>query len=374
MRKLDSLQVGRAVAAISVLFFHITGLSIEYQHGCFYAPWTELLRVGVDVFFVISGVVMVITTYRKLGQSGATKVFLIHRISRIYPPYLALTVILTVFWFFHRHSVNAHSGGVDLFSSYTLWPAVGRLPLMQVGWTLSLEMMFYLIFSLIVSFVTQRYLLKALSIWTAFTLIGCCIIFGDGSGEIIRVLPRSAYLFSPYVLEFIAGCFIGLASLKNKLNTGKLAALIGILLFITEGIVFQVMRFKGDEGVVTRVLLFGPPAVLFVSGLVGWELKSDSFHPPNWIVRCGNISYSIYLVHLLVIHSCYRYAWRLLSFDERVRPFFIIISAAAAIAVGMIFFHLIEKPFSRHARLWLEDVFRVPVRRTSQRSPVDIAQ
>src|SRR5580700_9916462 len=215
MRKLDSLQVGRAAAVLSVLAFHITGLSVEYQHGCFYSPWTQVLRAGVDVFFVISGVVMVVTTYRRLEQPGTGKRFLIHRISRIYPPYLFLTALLTVYWIARPNAtINSHSGGVDLLSSYTLWPSVKGLPLVQVGWSLSYEMMFYLIFFCIIIYVTKAWFPRALLLWSLAIVAGCAAIVSDSSGTLVRVFPRTAFLFSPYVLEFVAGCVIGLAFLK----------------------------------------------------------------------------------------------------------------------------------------------------------------
>jgi peptidoglycan/LPS O-acetylase OafA/YrhL len=106
MRKVDSLQVGRAIAVLSIVIYHLTALSIEYQHGYFFAPWMEALRSGVDVFFVISGVVMALTTYRKFDQPGTGSRFLIHRISRIYPPYLLLSAILMIFWLLNPRAIN----------------------------------------------------------------------------------------------------------------------------------------------------------------------------------------------------------------------------------------------------------------------------
>lgn len=362
MRKLDSLQLGRAAAVVSVLFFHVTGLSLEYQNGCFYDPWVEVLRAGVDIFFVISGVVMVVTTFPRLEHSGTGKRFLIHRISRIYPPYLFLTTLLTVFMVVRPNAaINSHTGGVDLFSSYTLWPAVKGLPLVQVGWSLSYEMMFYLVFFCMIIFVTKAWLPRALILWSLAIVAVRAAIALDSSGTLVRVFPRATFLFSPYVLEFVAGCFIGLAFLKIKFVAGRTSVIVAAVLFTLEAAVFQAINFDGNSGVILRVVLFGPPAALLVYGLLAWQGETGTLKVPRWVIRCGDMSYSIYLVHLLVVHFAYRYTWRVFN-HPGVRPLFMVVAAAVALGASVVFYRLVEKPFSLWTRLRLEEIFKVPAK------------
>lgn len=362
MRKLDSLQLGRAAAVLSVLFFHITGLSVGYQHGCFYDAWTQVLRAGVDVFFVTSGIVMVVTTYGKIGQPETGKRFIIHRVSRIYPPYLLLTMALTVFWIFRPGAVNSKTG-VDLFSSYTLWPS-NKLPLVQVGWTLSFEMMFYLVFFLIISFRKKAWLPHALILWSVAVLAGSVALALDSSGALLNAFPRANFFFSVYVLEFVAGCFIGLAFLKSSLIVGRTSVAVAIAIFAAEAVVFQVINFDGSYAGGLRVLLFGVPSALLVYGLLAWEGRQGTqgtLRTPRWVIRCGDMSYSIYLVHLLVLHFAYRYTWQV--FDHSgLRLLFIVFAAAIAIGASVIFYRLIEKPFSLWTRLRLEEIFKVPAK------------
>jgi peptidoglycan/LPS O-acetylase OafA/YrhL len=373
MRKLESLQLGRAAAVLSVLLFHVTGLSVEYQHGCFYGPWTQVLRAGVDVFFVISGVVMVVTTYRKLEQTGTGKRFLIHRVSRIYPPYLFLTAILTVYWIVRPNAtINSHTGGVDLFSSYTLWPSVKHLPLVQVGWSLSYEMIFYLVFFCMIVCVKKPWFPRALMLWSLAVLTGRAAIALDSSGTLLRVFPRATFLFSPYVLEFVAGCFIGLAFLKLRFAAGKISVIVAAALFTLEAVVFQAINYSDNSGIIVRVLLFGPPAALLVYGLLAWEGETGLPKVPRWIIRCGDMSYSIYLVHLLVIHFAYRYAFRVFDYSG-VRPLFMVVAAAVALGASVIFYKLVEKPFSLWIRLRLEEVFKVRAKIAIARASVDPA-
>lgn len=357
VRKLDSLQAGRAIAVLSVLMLHLLGSSVEYLHGYFAYGWLEVLRSGVDIFFVISGVVMVITTYKNFGEPGSGKRFLIHRISRIYPPYLVLTVLLTIFWLIRPEAVNSKTG-VDLLTSYTLWPAVKGFPLVQAGWTLSYEMMFYLVFfGMIVSIKRDR-LPAALLVWTLAVIAGYSAIRLNASGAILGTFPRSVFVFNPFVFEFVAGCVIGLCSMKFALKGGRTSALLGILMLIGEGIAFQALHYKPTF---MRPLFFGPAAALLIYGLVAWEREAGHLNVPNWVVRCGDISYSLYLVHLLVVHIAYRYALRFFNHPS-LRPLFLIVAFALIIGASALFYKLVEIPLSRWTRTHLENLFKVPVK------------
>jgi peptidoglycan/LPS O-acetylase OafA/YrhL len=364
------------VAVLSVLVFHIAGLSVEYQHGCFYGAWTQVLRAGVDVFFVISGVVMTVTTYGKLGKPDTGKRFLIHRVSRIYPPYLFLTVILFLFWMHNPNSVNRHTGGVDLLTSFTLWPAVGQLPLVQVGWTLSFEMMFYLAFFCMIVHVRKENLQHALLFWSLAVVAGTVAIAADSSGTILRMFPRASFFFSPYVLQFVAGCFIGLAYLRTYLVWGRAALIIGALLFVAEAVLCQVIDFQDSNltgsRTVLRVLLFGIPAVLLVYGLLACGGETGRLPLHRWMVRCGDMSYSIYLVHLPVIHFAYRYGFRLLD-HPGLRWLFLAITVAVSLLASVVFHHIVETPFSQWTKESLENAFGVRKRAAAESAPSEHA-
>jgi peptidoglycan/LPS O-acetylase OafA/YrhL len=268
--------------------------------------------------------------------------------------------MLTVYWIARPNAtINSRSGGVDLFTSYTLWPSPKHLPLVQVGWSLSYEVMFYLVFFCIIVFVTKAWFPRALIFWSLAVIAGSAAIALDSSGNLVSAFPRAAFLFSPYVLEFVAGCFIGLAFLKLKFVAGRISAVVAAALFALEAIIFQAIQYAGAERVTFRVLLFGPPAALLVYGLLAWEGETDTLRIPRWVIRCGDMSYSIYLVHLLVVHFAYRYIWQVFDHDG-VRPLFMVAAATVALASSVGFYKLVEMPFSLWTRLRLEEIFRVP--------------
>jgi len=209
--------------------------------------------------------------------------------------------------------------------------------------------------------VTKSWFPRALMLWSLAIFSGCAAIALDSSGTLLKIFPRTAFLFSPYVLEFVAGCFIGLAFLKVKFVAGRISVIVAAALFALEAVVFQTISYGGDIRVVTRVLLFGPPAALLVYGLLGWEGETRSLKVPRWVIRCGDMSYSIYLVHLLVIHFAYRYIWHVFDHND-ARALFIVVTVAIALFASAIFYKLIERPFTQWTRLRLEEIFKVPAR------------
>jgi len=79
------------------------------------------------------------------------------------------------------------------------------------------------------------------------------------------------------------------------------------------------------------------------------------------MIRCGDISYSIYLVHLLVLHFVYRYTWPLFN-HSGMRPLFMVAAICLAIVTSVIFYKLVERPFSLWTRIRLEGIFKVPTK------------
>ena len=105
----------------------------------------------MQIFFVISGFIMVMTTMRRPITPAA---FLQHRIIRVVPTYWILTSVATVLLMAGLHILG--QGGVapvQLLKSLAFVPdftaeASMRLPVLFVGWTLNYEMMFYVLFAL----------------------------------------------------------------------------------------------------------------------------------------------------------------------------------------------------------------------------------
>jgi exopolysaccharide production protein ExoZ len=93
MRKLAALQVLRGIAASLVVVDHSILRHVEWAD---YPPIVKIAApysgtLGVAVFFVISGFIMMHTAGDQFGKTGAALAFLRKRIMRIVPLYWAAT-------------------------------------------------------------------------------------------------------------------------------------------------------------------------------------------------------------------------------------------------------------------------------------------
>ncbi|WP_288456965.1 acyltransferase [uncultured Sphingomonas sp.] len=345
MTKLQSIQIGRAVACVLVVIYHLLALSKDYAGGAFYQPGVSGFKAGVDIFFVISGVVMVITTFTRFETKGTATRFFIHRVSRIYPPYWGLAAPLTLYWLRNPGGVNAEHGGVDILASWTLAPS-DKLPIVPVAWTLTFELMFYLVFGLFLAFLARRHLSLALLAW------GGVILLAQPFAHLLTSIPLASFLTSPFVLEFVGGCLIGLAIVHNKVRFSAGALAAGCAIFASEFIMLQVAQAPDTLDPRLRVGLYAAPALLTVYGLIGLERSGAWTNFPRWMVKLGDASYSLYLIHILVFHALYRIAFTKIFGGSGAA--FLPLAFMTSIVGGYIYFRLFEQPVSTFVRVRLE--------------------
>src|SRR5262245_20527151 len=96
MSRIVSIQYLRAAAALMVVFFHAEGMAAEYFNiGCL----PSFGAVGVDIFFIISGFIMWVTTAPERTTASS---FIVNRIVRIVPLYWLVTLLLYGGWLIFR--------------------------------------------------------------------------------------------------------------------------------------------------------------------------------------------------------------------------------------------------------------------------------
>jgi exopolysaccharide production protein ExoZ len=202
--KIHSLQALRAVAASLVVADHAL---LDVTRGDVENSATSLAwmmgRIGVAIFFVISGFIMVHISWDDFGRRGAAAEFLRRRVVRIVPLYWLATIAA---FGFHKVSEThgADAGWPELLRSILFIPYSnddgGWAPILAQGWTLNYEMFFYALFAAALSFRRQIAVPAIVGTLVIFTFAGSFLTPG--------IL---AYLSSPIVLLFVVG--IGLAVL-----------------------------------------------------------------------------------------------------------------------------------------------------------------
>jgi len=292
-KRLDSIQALRGIAAILVLFFHIAELQRQ-QITQYYTKITSdnqdaemaLTRgiwdsggSGVDLFFVISGFVMVYVTRNHVPSIGATRSFLWARITRIYPIWWIFALIMPVYFLW----------AYNIPKSLALLPQ-STAPVLGLGWTLIHEMHFYLVFSVLLLF-KRQYLPWLLGLW-ALVIVAANVnglVYYEATGWRSLSLSRLS-------LEFIGGAIAAIFLLRWKIYAPKTCILLGII----SGLTAMYLKSAGLSAGVGRVVLFAVPFVLIVYGAVGLELNERlSIWRP--LTLLGDWSYSLYLCHYIVI-------------------------------------------------------------------------
>ncbi|MDR7145315.1 acyltransferase [Rhizobium sp. BE258] len=272
MQQINTVQYLRGLAALGVLIFHV---SERYNLGF------DIGAAGVDLFFVISGVIMWVTTDRSRVTPEA---FISRRIRRVVPLYWLVTAVTFVALclkpdFFFEHDGSWH----NLFYSLAFLPSpeTGLHPVVVQGWTLTYEMGFYLIFAATLVFKGTVRLLSAIAVLTGLVVVST-----------MTSSPYLAIAGNPVILEFGAGLLIGFAWCRSHLLSVSVATTVALCAVVT----IAVSPYLAGD--IHRALKFGLPAALLVYAMVSLE-GVLARHPFKPLLLLGNASYSLYLWHVL---------------------------------------------------------------------------
>jgi len=349
-QKLMSIQAIRAVAALFILLIH-TAMSIN-AGGSSYDGWFLIFSrigfFGVDIFFVVSGLVMVLTSHQYIGKPGSTKKFLIKRIFRIYSSYWI--VLIALFALLSTGLLTIWRTDPIVSSSILLAPLPQKQQMLPVAWTLAFEVFFYLMFALAM-LCGKRLFLPFLLTWASIVII-CNIFFIDRSQPQEFVPLYIFFYLSPLQLEFIGGCLVGLL-VKNRYFPLPLKSpwlIVGILLlFILVNLTSWFSNWGNWHGEFPRTIFYGTLSVILVYVAAQLEITKN-LRFPALLNRIGDASYSLYLIHPIIILLSVEHIYTpLLSPLESplVDNVFIGSLLATIIIYSLIHYRFIERPVLR---------------------------
>ncbi|NNH31363.1 acyltransferase [Rhizobium sp. SEMIA 4085] len=321
------VQYLRAFAATSVAVYHI-GFIFGWQ-------WRPL-AAGVDLFFVVSGFIMWSVT---AGKHVRPAEFLSHRIIKIVPLYWLFTIIFAVGASLSPGSFDEASPTVsELAKSLLFIPYSARNgadgPALAVGWTLNIEMYFYLIFAYGLA-LKERHRLTYLTV-TLGTLMFARFLSSEVAS--LRVVA------SPLLLEFFAGIFIAVWYLS-----GRALPKNADMLFIGLGVAGIGLSFwvGPPVGGSRRVLMWGLPAALLLVGALSCE-RNRRQRKVEFLRYIGDASYALYLSHVITIAYC-GYIFDKIGFEpkdaslsQQLSVFAVVF--VACIAVGLACYYALDNP------------------------------
>lgn len=342
-RKILNIQALRAVAVMLVVFSHLVPIEGKYGNNeSFLSDYFSYGVSGVDLFFVISGFVMILVSRKQQGLSPFYPLhFLYNRITRIYPLYWCYSILVLAVFLYRPEMVNSSQGNqVLIFESFLLWPQKFT-PLLAVAWTLTHEMYFYIVFTVML-WGARSHIRWYLFLWLIVVIVGN-VVTGSRSSPLLRII------FHPLTLEFIAGCFVAHIISKGHTGYGRVSLFVGgiLLLFGTAGC-YAYFRNSIPDGWY-RVLFFGTPCSLMVYGAVASDLRS-TLRFPRWLNAIGDASYSIYLSHVLVLSFIGRVWYRFGQKGLFDNFLMITLMILFVVVYGHLSFRYIEKPMIRSFR------------------------
>jgi peptidoglycan/LPS O-acetylase OafA/YrhL len=281
------VQALRAAACLLVVLYH----TVQASRGeAAIRAWPNG-AAGVDLFFVISGYVMVASTRRLATQPHAARRFVSRRALRIVPLYWLLTAV--------KYAITRAAPAATPHTQATAWNLLGSLlfipsrnaaglirPVLPVGWSLNFEAAFYALFALSLAL--------RLRVWWLLVPLTAAAAAGFFQAD---TWPAPLALANGMALEFAAGMLVWACAMPlPRRPAGAVLATGAALLLVL------------PQAGAWRFAVWGLPSAAVLLGALAMEAAWGRY-VPRLLLALGDASYAIYLVHPFVVPVVARHGW-----------------------------------------------------------------
>jgi len=331
-QRIKSIEASRGIAALLVVLYHASAF-MQVQEYFDFVPIGGVVDFGfsgVDFFFILSGFIILTANRNNLGRAGTAGPYLVKRIIRIYPIYwFVCALLIPAYFLLPIARIGYETEIAAIIGSLALFP-MDHHPILAIAWTLNHEMLFYLLFVLLI--VGGRVGLFVLIGWQAATV----------AINLIEIDSHYLFNFLFHIqnLQFGLGMIAGLIAWRTSIPFPRLVALIGATAFVATGL----SHVWDAEPLSPRIMHmgFGLSAALIVIGLSCAELNGK-LRTPRILVFLGAASYATYLIHYpaeLVMTK--GMVW--LNADQNLPPTFIFVAiASVGLGAGLILHVVVER-------------------------------
>lgn len=339
MKKLLGVEASRGFAALLVVTVHASKLLAApgYRGALPFGGLFRFGHAGVDFFFVLSGFIITYVHGVDAGRPGRFETYARKRLIRIYPTYWVALAIMIGLMVVSPTPDRAERQLGNLLSSILLvpWPTG---PLLGVAWSLKHEMLFYVLFGVLV--LHRRAGQFVLAGWGALTVANVAGIWASGT-PLFHGLWGSL-VFRIFNAEFFFGIAVAALVRRGWIPGPWTAAAIGLALFLGSGLYESFGPPRPIEWP-PRHLAYAAGAALMLYGLAGAEL-AGRLRPPRPLVTLGAASYSLYLIHVIVLMFVRQAALELRPHLALPAEAWFLIGVCSAVGAGLLFWRHIEQP------------------------------
>lgn len=339
----------RGLAAFLIMAKHALyevdfNTSLPFSYGAY-----DAYTIGIDIFFILSGFIMVYTSW---GQSGpvAARDFMLRRIIRIVPIYWFYTfVLMGVALFIPQVLAKAQFVPEDFLKSLFFIPHVNSAgeaqPFLANGWTLNYEMYFYAVFALCL-LIPARYGLAVLIAYFVASLMTDFWFMADG---IVQYTYSNKTIYG-----FVYGVVLGILFQRN-------VRLPSIFFYIGLAVMFAAVAALPFTDELYDMGIVYPKTYLALAIVALMILPKGAEHRkmPRLSVMAGDASYTIYLSHPFVLGAVTQ-IMVFLGLNNIVSPWAVFaLCVATSLIGGYIAYRLIEKPMTDSLRQYQWPSFKL---------------
>ncbi|KAA2237276.1 acyltransferase [Salinarimonas soli] len=287
-------------------------------------------RFAVDIFFVVSGFIIVTSTGS--GSFQPMK-FLVRRWLRVAPLYWAATIMIVFVVLFDASIFKTASAELDRVARSLLFLPDEKHPVLKLGWSLNFEMFFYLVFSALCFLSSAQRTVAVTTIFAGLILLGSVTSIDN---------PFWTYYTSPSLMGFVFGVIIGEANRRGALSgMGKAGTvLVSLASVVITAVFFAFVPFKDSLGLHVTMSL---GSACIVVALMKLEI-SDRL--PKWHVLhvLGDASYSIYIFHMFAVGAVWA-VFKHLAHDMGIAAHILgsTLAVTGGAATGLIIFLVLER-------------------------------
>lgn len=318
-KRISTIDCLRGLAAISVCYYHLTSGNAHYL------PSNSFIKkigvhgyLGVEIFFIISGFILLLSLYESKYSLKNYFTFILKRLTRIDIPYFAIIIVCILLGYLS--TLSPLYKGIPFSIDYVnlalhigyLTSIMNKSWINPVFWTLALEFQFYLSIALLYPLLINKkisfYIFIALSLITSY--------FAQTNDFLFKYLPF-----------FCLG--IVLFKYYKKLISFKVFLILSSCIFL-----FILFRFNYQHFIASAI-----PLILFYKDDISNKL----------FLFLGKISYSIYLLHVPFGMRIINLADSLAT-NYRLKEFIVFIDLLIIVGISFLFYRFVEKPAVRLSR------------------------